>query len=106
MGMNNGIIPLHQSLLTKIKQQLGILFNGVVFNVYTSKKSHIWWHTDLQPGIGDAICTFSTGRTEWLQFRAMHKPVVRGSDKFNDEKGGDCSKYNALNQVVKEIDDR
>jgi len=79
--MNNGIPPLQQRLLTKIKEELGILFNGIVFNVYSSRKSHIWWHTDLQPGIGDVVCTFSTGRSERLEFRAMHKPVIRGEDE-------------------------
>lgn len=89
--MSNGIPDIIQNkLLNKIMKQFGILFNGIVYNVYTSKKSHIWWHTDLQPGIGDVICTFSTGRTEYLQFRAMHKRVIRGNNdqqkKVNQEK--------------------
>mmetsp|Transcript_67038 Transcript_67038/g.106606 ORF Transcript_67038/g.106606 Transcript_67038/m.106606 type:complete len:240 (-) Transcript_67038:10-729(-) len=80
--MNNGIPAVMQSkLLDKIRTQFGILFNGIVFNVYTSKHSHIWWHTDLQPGVGDIICTFSTGRTDHLQFRAMHKSVDRDLQK-------------------------
>ena len=80
-------------LLYKIANEFGIFINGIVYNVYTSKKSHIWWHTDLQPGIGDAICTFSTGRTAYLEFRAMHNSVLRGKElekqkeeqKLNDE---------------------
>lgn len=77
--MNNGIPDIMQNMLMdKLCQQFGIMMNGIVYNVYTSKKSHIWWHTDLQPGIADIICTFSTGRTEYLQFRPMHKQVIRG----------------------------
>ena len=86
--MSNGIPDIMQNkLLDKLYKQFGIMMNGIVYNVYTSKKSHIWWHTDLQPGIGDIICTFSTGRSEYLQFRPMHKRVVRGKDveKIIDE---------------------
>eukprot|EP01083_Nonionella_stella_P176365 616790_1 len=84
--MNNGIPDLIQNtLLTKLQKEFGMSFNGIVYNVYTSKKSHIWWHTDLQPGVADIIATFSTGRTEYLEFRAMHKPVVR-NEHFAERK--------------------
>ena len=80
--MNNGIPDLIQSeLLNKIQNEFGIALNGVVYNDYASKKSQIWWHTDLQPGIGDIVCTFSTGRSERLEFRPMHKAVARGKER-------------------------
>ena len=98
--MNNGIPQIQKDLLAKIEKEFGILFNGIVFNVYSSRKSHIWWHTDLQPGIGDVVCTFSTGRTEHLQFRAMHKPVIRGEDEQNLMNGvQSVSKQNAMENV-------
>ena len=95
--MSNGIPEIMQNkILDKLYKQFGIMMNGIVYNVYTSKKSHIWWHTDLQPGIGDIICTFSTGRTEYLQFRAMHKRVIRGKDlnKVIDENKEDKDEEN------------
>merc|ERR1712228_1043807 len=80
--MNHGIPDLIQNgLVAKIQKEFGIALNGVVFNVYSSKKSQIWWHTDLQPGIADIVCTFSTGRSECLEFRPMHKAVLRGKER-------------------------
>ncbi|ETO08657.1 hypothetical protein RFI_28730 [Reticulomyxa filosa] len=64
-----------KAIKDNITQKLNIDLNGIVYNVYTSKHSCIWWHTDLQEGIGDCVCTLTFGRTGYLQFRKMNSPL-------------------------------
>lgn len=93
--MNESIPSLiSNQLLNKILSQFGLMFNGVVYNVYTSKRSHIFWHTDLQTGIADIVATFTTGRTGYLEFRPLIKSVKRGKEYIlQKEKDKDKDKH-------------
>jgi len=76
--MQQGIPPMvNEVVLQKLEREFGLFFNGVVYNSYENPKSEIWWHSDLQDGIGDIVATISTGRSAYLDFRVMHKPCSR-----------------------------
>src|SRR5690606_7943552 len=79
-------------IINKITNQFGIYFNGCVYNVYTSKYSHIWWHTDGQPGISDIVATFTTGRSANLEFRKLkinHDNYTTDKNNKNDNNKND-----------------
>ena len=89
--MKKGIPLIVKPLILRLLNEYGISMNGIVYNVYSSKKSHIWWHTDLQPGIADIVVTLTTGRTAILEFREMfikpnhtHKQNINENEKNND----------------------
>lgn len=58
-------------MIARLKTELGLSFNGSVVNVYSKLKSWIWWHSDLQEGVGHCVSTVSFGRTGTLEFRKM-----------------------------------
>ncbi|WP_337879121.1 alpha-ketoglutarate-dependent dioxygenase AlkB [Rheinheimera sp.] len=90
--------PLVLELTNRLNQHLGLGFNAVLLNWYSSGEQHMGWHADDEPELGDApqIASLSLGEARWFELRHQSQlmqfklMLQHGSLLLM---GGECQRY-------------